>query len=352
MKFPTHLQNSDLEITITPVKTKEEKLLESMTVEEKVGQLFIFGFDGTTLTSKNKTFIQNHHLGGILIYGRNITSEKQLKQLIQDIQAISDIPLFISIDQEGGIVSRLGWNNVLTKSQASIKNPQESYTVAKARGEILKELGINMNFAPVVEYITGEDSFLYERVYMGSKIDIYQKGIAAIQGYRDADIIAVPKHFPGHSNVSEDPHYSLSIVNIARDQWGVYIQPFSKILEQTDVDAIMIGHIKFPNIDKNPASISSEIIKNRLTEALEYNGLIISDDMEMEALKEIDTPTKLAKQALIAGEDILIYSGDITIQEDVYDYIVQEVKQEDLNIDAKVLKILQTKTKYGILSIN
>ena len=114
----------------------------------------------------------------------------------------------------------------------------------------------------------------------------------------------------------------------------------------------MVGHIKFPNIDQYPSSISSEIINNRLIRDLEYHGLIISDDMEMDALENIDTYTNIAKQALLAGNDILIYSKyssvHPTMQKDVYDYIVQEVANGNMNIDDKVLKILRIKIKYNI----
>ncbi len=335
-------------------ETKEQRILKEMTPEQKVGQLFIFGIDDINLTKETNTFLTENHIGGILLLGKNITDEKQLKALIQNIQKEKDIPLFISIDQEGGVVSRIKWNEKLTIAQNEISNSKQAYTVAKDRGEILKDLGINMNLAPVVEYITDRNSFMYNRVYRGTINEVYEKGISSIQGYTDSGIIPVIKHFPGHSNTSPDSHYSLPIVNINTDQWNEYLQPFSKILEQSNVDAIMIGHIKFPNIDSNPATISKEIITNKLINDLKYNGLIISDDMEMDALENIDSYTNIAKQAITAGNDILIYSKyskeHPTIQKDIYDYILNEVKSNGLNIDDKVLKILRMKIKYNIIN--
>ena len=336
-----------------PEPLPEEILLEQMSPEEKVGQLFIFGFDGTVLSKETKAFFQEIHLGGVLLLSKNISTEQQLKNLILDIQETTKIPLFIAIDQEGGLVSRIQWDERLTISQKEIDGPKESYTAAKERGEILKGYGINMNLAPVVEYIEGKDSFMYSRVYDGNLDQVVEKSVGAIEGYTDAGIIAVPKHFPGHSNTIIDPHSSLPVVTILEENWEMNILPFSRILNETTVDALMVGHIKYPNIDDNSSSLSSEILEKRLIEDLGYEGLIISDDMEMGALDNLGSYTDIAKKALDAGNDILIYSKysktDIANQRNVYEYILEEVKNGNMNIDEKVLKILKTKIKYGIV---
>jgi len=212
-----------------------------------------------------------------------------------------------------------------------------------------------MNFAPVVEYITDENSFIYNRTFRGTQEEVSQKSISAIEGYKESGIISVPKHYPGHSNTSVDSHYDLPAVKTEDDQWDEYIQPFTDILSNAEVDAMMVGHAQFPNIDSNyPTTLSSEIINKKLIEDLEYNGLIISDDMEMGALEGIYTYPKVAKMALEAGNDVLIYSRytnmNPNIQEDVYEYILKEVEKENMNINEKVLKILKLKIQYDILS--
>jgi len=361
--FPIPLQDIKIDdqtfdpILIEPEPIQEELILENMTIEEKVGQLFIFGFDGTTLSSEIQTFFEEYKPGGILLLEKNISTGSQLRQLIQEIQGTNNnIPLFISIDQEGGIVSRIKGSEVLTKAQSQIDNSEEAYSIAKNRGDILKSYGINMNLAPVVEYITNVNSFMYNRVYRGNREEVINKGISTIEGYTDAGIISVPKHYPGHSNTSVDSHLALPTVNITNDEWFSYIEPFSKLLKQTSVDAIMVGHIKYPNIDDDPATLSTEIITNRLIRDLEYEGLIISDDMEMGALEDIDSPVILAKQALLAGNDILIYSkyrnDHPDLQWDVYSYIVEEVTNGNIDldiIDEKVLQILKIKIGFNIL---
>lgn len=337
-----------------PPKPYEEILLAQMTTQEKVGQIFMFGVEGnTTLTPQNKEFITNAKIGGVLLMSRNITNEQQLKTLIQEIQTTNTIPLFISIDQEGGVVSRIKWNPTLMISQPSITSAEQSYSVSKSKGEILKGMGINMNLAPVVEYSSKPNSFIYQRTFRGNIDEVVQKSIASVNGYTDIQVIPVLKHYPGHGITLTDPHYKLPRVEITNEQWETYAEPFRRLLTEKNVDAVMVGHIFFPNIDSKPATISSEIITNRLIKGLNYKGLIISDDMEMNALDALGSPTELAKQALQAGVDILIYSKYTSdnkySQNIVYNYILSEVQNGNINIDEKVLKILKVKAKYGIL---
>jgi beta-N-acetylhexosaminidase len=358
--FPQELQHIEIYLKPEPKKveppepTLEELILQDMSIEQKVGQLFIFGFDGTTINEENKRFLVDHNIGGVLLLSKNISSETQIKKLIDDIQTSNEIPLFISIDQEGGPVARIRWDSSITKSQTTISTAKDAYQDAITKGLYLKSLGINMNLAPVIEYIQDEDSFIYDRVYRGSREEVIEKSISAIEGYTDAGIISVPKHYPGHSDTSTDSHYNLPVVKIDDEQWDEYILPFSSVLSGTNVDALMVGHVQFPNIDSNPTTISKEIIKSKLIDELEYTGLVISDDMEMGALDDIDTYQNIAKRALEAGNDILIYSKYTdrhpNIQNDVYEYIVEEVKNGNLDVDEKVLKILRVKLKYNIIS--
>ena len=353
--FPTYLlQNESVEASISKAPpTAEEKILKYMTPEEKVGQLFLFGINGTTLTPQTEEFLTRNHIGGVLLYGKNIVSEEQVKHLTAQIQTTNRIPLFISIDQEGGVVSRLKWNSTLTMAQSEMQTAEEAYTIAKERGVMLKEIGINMNLAPVVEYITDTNSFMYTRAFRGTQEEVTQKGISTINGYRESDVIAVLKHYPGHSNASPDSHFALPIVNISPEQWSEYISPFSKIIKQTDVDGIMVGHIQYTQIDTQPSSISTTIISTKLIQELGYQGLVITDDMEMGALEEMGTPIELAKQALLAGNDLLIYSTasdtETSVQQEVYDAILQEVVNGNINVDQKVLKILGVKMQYEII---
>ena len=342
------------EVIPEPPKPYEEILLSQMTTEEKVGQLFIFGIEGlTNLTPENKQFLIDTKVGGIILMSKNITSEAQLISLVQEIQSTNHIPLFISIDQEGGVVSRIKWDNTLLRSQLSITSPEEAYQIAKNKGDMLKRYGVNMNLAPVVEYSSYANSFIYKRVFSGDIGQVIQKSLSTISGYNDTGLISAIKHFPGHANTTIDPHYKLPSLNISNEQWNEHIESFSRIIKEKQIDALMVSHTLFPNIDSNPATISFEILNNRLKQGLNYNGLIISDDMEMNALDGLGSPTELAEAALRAGCDILIYSkyslDNRYHQQVVYEHILNLVNQNLINIDEKVLKILQLKIKYGII---
>lgn len=331
----------------------EKILLESMNLNQKVGQLFLIGFNGTTLSENTIDWIKNKHVGGVLLLGRNILNEVQIKELTNSIQSNSYIPTFVSIDQEGGVVSRIYWDDVLTTSQRSMESKEEAYSISFERGNILKSIGINMNLAPVVEYITDSNSFMYKRVFLGSKEEIAQKAQYSINGYVDSSTIPVIKHYPGHSNTSPDSHYYLPSVAITNEGWDEYIYPFKYLITTQDIDAVMVGHILFPNIDSKVSTISSTILTQKLRDELGFKGVVISDDMEMKAIKNQGEMTQLCREALLAGVDILILSKESEEQKQVYEYIYNSFLNGDISVDIldeKVERILKLKSKYNMLN--
>ena len=346
------LYNIEQELSIVKRPPLEEEILEQMSLEERVGQLFVFGFSGSEVSENITDLIQENHISGVLLLGTNIVNNTQLSKLITDIQEISKLPLLITIDQEGGIVARLKGNEILTIAQKQMSTPQQAYDIAKERGEQLITVGVNVNLAPVVEYITSSNSFMYHRVFRGTKEDVAQKAEAAIKGYTDSNTISVAKHYPGHSDSSPDSHYSLPKVYIKNSQWDEYIYPFKYLIEKKVVDVIMVGHIFYPNIDSKTSTISSEILNTRLREQLGFQGVLITDDMEMDSIEKQGNYTEIAKQALLAGNDILLYSGIPKVQREVYEYILQSVKNGEIpetTINEKVLRVLRLKIKYGLI---
>ncbi len=346
------LYDIEQELSIVKRPPLEEEILEQMSLEERVGQLFVFGFSGSEVSENITDLIQENHISGVLLLGTNIVNNTQLSKLITDIQEISKLPLLITIDQEGGIVARLKGNEILTIAQKQMSTPQQAYDIAKERGEQLITVGVNVNLAPVVEYITSSNSFMYHRVFRGTKEDVAQKAEAAIKGYTDSNTISVAKHYPGHSDSSPDSHYSLPKVYIKNSQWDEYIYPFKYLIEKKVVDVIMVGHIFYPNIDSKTSTISSEILNTRLREQLGFQGVLITDDMEMDSIEKQGNYTEIAKQALLAGNDILLYSGIPKVQREVYEYILQSVKNGEIpetTINEKVLRVLRLKIKYGLI---
>ena len=170
------------DIQIKKIPPLEERLLSQMTIEERIGQLFIFGFNGTTLNPDIQNMIENRYIGGVLLLSKNIQNAKQLKRLNSDLQSISQLPLLITIDQEGGSVVRIQEDNKTNISQRFLQDEEQIYDISVQRAKMLKELGINMNLAPVAEYITNNSSFMYKRTFSGSKQEVAQKVYSAVKG--------------------------------------------------------------------------------------------------------------------------------------------------------------------------
>ena len=343
----------DIQIKKTP--PLEERILSQMTVEEKIGQLLLFGFSGTSLNTDIQNLIETKYIGGVLLLGKNIQNMQQLKKLNNDLQSISQLPLFIAVDQEGGSVARIQESSKTNISQRYLKDEQQIYDISVQRAKMLKELGINMNLAPVAEYITNNSSFMYERTFSGSRQEVAQKVYSAVKGYVDSKMISTVKHFPGHDNQSKDTHSTIAQVNISPQQWDEYIYTFKYPIDKGIVDVIMVGHIKFPKIDDKPATVSKVIIDGKLRKEIGYEGVVITDDMQMSSIWKYAQYCNTAKEALLAGNDILLYSQytpRATLLTDVYNCILNAITSGEIAenvIDQKVLRILKLKIKYGLI---
>jgi beta-N-acetylhexosaminidase len=318
--------------------------ISQMTLEEKVGQLFIFGFWGTEPDYYITKMIQERYIGGVILLGYNIGNPQELKSLTTDLQELSKTPLFISIDQEGGVVSRI--KPPMVKEiipQTDITSYEQGYTIAKNRGEELKGYGINMNFAPVVDVINSKDSFLYNRVFRNNTLELSE---AMIKGYEDSGVIPVVKHFPGHSNDSEDPHDTLSKVNSSREDIESNLSIFKSLFQETNTSAVMIGHILFPKISEDPASLSKVFVTDILRNELGFKGISITDDIQMKALTKNYDIKKSTLMAILAGNDVLLFTGIPEEQAEAYDTVLNAVKNGDISeslIDEKVRRIMEVK---------
>ena len=343
----------DIQIKKTP--PLEERILSQMTVEEKIGQLLLFGFSGTSLNADIQNLIETKYIGGVLLLGKNIQNMQQLKKLNNDLQSISQLPLFIAVDQEGGSVARIQESSKTNISQRYLQGEKQICDISVQRAKMLKELGINMNLAPVAEYITNNSSFMYERTFSGSRQEVAQKVYSAVKGYVDSKMISTVKHFPGHDNQSKDTHSTIAQVNISPQQWDEYIYTFKYPIDKGIVDVIMVGHIKFPKIDDKPATVSKVIIDEKLRKEIGYEGVVITDDMQMSSIWKYAQYCNTAKEALLAGNDILLYSQytpRATLLTDIYNCILNAITRGEIDeniIDQKVLRILKLKIKYGLI---
>jgi len=350
-------QNPAEEEAIKPINFSDsaEEILSQLSLEEKVGQLFMIGFYGPTPDYYLNKMLKVRNIGGVILMKYNLDDEKQVLKLLHDIQGISmahhpAIPPFISVDQEGGLVSRLNFPGIrqLT-AQTEIKNADQAYKVALERGQELKNLGIHINYSPVVEFIQDTSSFLSKRVFkVDSSMQIPGLAIPMLKGYHEAGIIGVPKHFPGHTDLSVDSHEGLPVEDLDRES----IQPLLDIYREVlaaEPQIIMTSHVMYPALDSlYPATLSEEVL-GLLRNELGYDGIVISDDMEMKAVETNYTLEKASVLALQSGVDILLFSSTPQKQANAYNAVVAAVKAGELSedaIDEKVLRILRLKQKY------
>jgi len=353
-KYNINQELSDINnlANITP-----EQMLETMTLEDKVGQMLMVGFWGTEPDYYISKMINERNIGGVILMKYNFADSEQTKILINKLQTMSmetnpGIPLFISVDQEGGIVSRVKVDGVEEfTSQPDIKTAEQAYSVAEKRAKELMTLGININLSPVLDVISNQESFLYNRVFRGDLDNFSTLGQSMINGYHSGGIIAVPKHFPGHDNSSVDSHQDLPTIYMTKTELDNRLQPFKEIIEKSNPKMLMVGHVVYQNIDNDPASLSNIFIRDILKKQLGYNGIIITDDMEMGALINNFSNIEAAVKAIQAGNDILLYTSTPEDQAEAYNAIIQAANDGKISIEqinASVLKILKLKKEFKI----
>lgn len=293
-----------------------EEQLSEMTIEEKIGQMLIVSDTTTVLDEDLLNNLNTVKPGGFILFSDNIKSYEQTKKLIEDINNTSDIPMFISIDQEGGRVLRIKKlsdakvTNIPSMYHLGLtKDTKLSYEVGKVVGEELRVFGINMNFAPVLDiYSNKENTVIGDRSF-GTTSDLVSKmALSFAEGQESTGIISVYKHFPGHGNTSEDSHYTLPVITKTKEElMNLELKPFIEAINN-GADVIMIGHLAVPSITKDdtPASLSKEIITDLLKNELGYNGLVITDALNMDALTNEYTEEEIYINAINAGVDILL----------------------------------------------
>lgn len=332
--------------------------LKSMSLDEKIGQLLIVGFEGTEINEQTEKMIKDHYIGGFILFERNISNGENTLELINSIKKLNKenkVPLFVSIDEEGGSVSRLPKEFIKLPKAWEIgkaNNEEYSYKIGELIGERLQTLGFNLNFAPVLDINSNPNNPVIGKRAFGSTVDVVKKhGIQTMEGIKSKNIIPVIKHFPGHGDTNIDSHIDLPAINKTLEELEeLELAPYNKAIER-GADIVMTSHILFPKIDEsNPATFSKEIITNILRERLKFNGVIITDDMTMGGLKNYNIIDASVK-ALKADCDIILVCHGYENQVKIIERIKEEVKSGSISekeIDKKVYRILKLKEKYKI----
>ena len=336
--------------------------IASMTLEQKVGQLFFCSFrkdeQNLPVTVCNESIantIKQYHIGGVVLFGENIDTEQQTKQLIADIKKHSDIPLFIGVDEEGGRVSRLHASGKMqvadvptAKEIGDTNDTKVSYEYAKTIGSELKELGFDVDFAPVADVNTNAYNIVIGDRAFSSDANIAGDMVSAfVKGLQEQNISACAKHFPGHGDTIEDSHNGIALANrtLQQMQQTEWI-PFQKAIEQ-NVDFIMAGHITTPNAttDGLPASLSHEMLTEQLRNNMHFDGIIITDALDMGAITKYYENAPF--DAVCAGADMVLMPFELQKSYETICHAVKEGIITEQELNQKVKRILSLKYDKG-----
>ncbi|MGP0584821.1 glycoside hydrolase family 3 N-terminal domain-containing protein [Paenibacillus timonensis] len=348
-----------------------DKLISYMTLSEQIGQMLmpdIRQWNGQVTTTVNeglKRSIHDQDLGGLILFDKNIVDARQVVKLTHDLQnEAGDIPLFLGIDQEGGVIKRIPGGTNLPGQMALGATGDAALTEAagKLTGEELKALGLQVNFAPVLDVNSNPDNPIIGMRSFGSDADLVSRlGLATIKGLRQSGVIAAVKHFPGHGDTTVDSHLGMPVLTHNRERLdAVELKPFRAAIEG-GVEMIMTAHIAFPAVDNEhvtslkdgssvpiPVTLSKKVLTGLLREELGYQGVTISDAFTMNAIAEHFGENQAVERAVNAGVDIILMPQD---PEAAHQTLVQAVKRGTIpseTIHKSVKRILKLKSKYGL----
>ena len=387
--FSTEKSEEKVDIKSESVEEKEEEklkveneineMIDKMSVEEKIGQMLMVDFrswNGSNFTKMNDEvakIISDFNLGGVILFAENIVDVEQTTMLCNDIQVSrgeNNKSLFIGIDQEGGIVTRLGMGTNLPGNMAigAINSQGVAYEYGEILASELDSLGINTNFAPSLDVNSNPSNPVIGLRAISSDPKLVSKlGIEMVKGMSDKNVIAGTKHFPGHGDTHIDSHVGMPLVDKSREELDkVEFLPFKENIKE--IDMIMTAHIQYPQIEKDkkgniylPATLSDDIVTGVLREDMGFDGVVITDAMNMGAIADNFGEVESIKMAINAGVDIVLMPTIIRSSSDIYklENIVNGVKESvdsgEISlekIDSSVRRILTLKSEKGILKIN
>ena len=333
-------------------------LINNMSVDEKIGQLLITGIENLEISEREIELIESHKIGGFILFKRNIVNYEQTLGLVNTLKELNKnnkIPLFLSIDEEGGRVSRLYelFNNLPPASDLGLKNNQESaFEFGQIQAFKLLALGFNLNFSPVLDVNSNpENEVIGDRAISDDPEKVALLGTQIFKAMMESGIIPVGKHYPGHGDTLQDSHYNMPIISKSKTELEeVELVPF-KYAIKNNIPGIMVGHLYIEALSDMPASLSAEIITDLLRNEQGFEGLVFSDDLTMGAISETYDIGDAAVKFLIAGGDIaLICHGEDNIF-GVISSIKEALAEEQItqsDLDEKLFRILSIKNSFDL----
>lgn len=344
-----------------------EAKLTTMTLREKVGQLFwvrpetldfSLNPEKKTLTQTMRQNLEQYPVGGIAVFKKNIQDENQLSSLIADFQSASKIPMIVAVDEEGGAVARLANHEAFSlpkytsaRDIGKTGDPEQARQMGRTIGGYLRFYGFNLDFAPVADVDSNPaNPVIGRRAYSTDAQQTAQMVAAAVEGFHESGMLCTVKHFPGHGDTGQDSHYGTATsYKTWKEMKAMEMLPFEAGIA-AGADVVMTAHITTPNAttDGLPASLSYTMITERLRGELGFQGVIVTDALEMNAIKNHFTPAESAVAALRAGVDVLLMPSDLRA---AFDGVVQAVEDGTLSeerLNESVRRILTLKQKAGL----
>jgi len=327
------------------------KMVADMSLEEKIGQMLLIGIDGTEIDEGALSMLRDYHVGGVILFDRNMNNKYQVTGLNANLQRLNKeynkLPLYLCVDQEGGMVARMKQGLIVAPAAARIAEqgtPEDARRWAYQTAMELETIGFNVNFAPVLDI-----GIPYGRSYGHDAASVSKFTEAACRGYDQAGIIYSLKHFPGMGKSEVDPHTEQYRITASKE---ILLQedtiPFKNIIQNFDNQdfMVMVGHLIYTGLDTLPASVSPQVINNFLRNELGFQGIVITDDMEMGALTSMYGFREMGVAAVQAGVDVLLVCHNYEHQQQVYQGVLEAVKTNKLTtaaIDAAAVRIVENK---------
>ena len=339
--------------------TEENTGVESASAETVSSENVMTGVGTATVAGQTtKDSIEKYPVGGIIYFSQNIQSRDQVSSMLDNLQSFSKIDVFTGVDEEGGTVSRIGSNPAMGTTSfppmytiGETKDPNKAYHVGYTIGSECTELGFNLDFAPVADvYSNPENTVIGHRAFSSDANTAAEMVAACVRGFKASGMLCTLKHFPGHGDTLTDSHYGAASTNKTLEELRTTeFLPFESGI-QAGAEFVMVGHILTPNItdSSTPASLSPDMIAI-LRNELQFDGIIITDAMNMEAVTDYYSPAEAAVKAIQAGDDMILMPSDF---HSAYEGVLDAVESGQITeerIDESVTRILQTKYDSGLL---
>lgn len=346
--------------------------MEDMTIEEKVGQLFVVNlellddsrgnfYEWQKITKLMKENLTKYHVGGVILFSRNISKRKQTKKLIRRLQKNAPIPLFVTVDEEGGEVARIANNpNMKTTTFPTMEeigqeeDAEYAYNMGATIGEEIKELGFNVDFAPVADVRTSEmNREIGSRSFGDDEQKVSEMVDAFVKGIQSQNVSATLKHFPGQGSSQGDTHQgSVDIDSSISKLRKIDFKPF-EVGIKAGADFVMVSHISVSKVTETsePASMSDLIMTTILRDELGFEGVIVTDAFDMASITDNYTAGEAAYGSIKAGADMVVMPQSL---DEAYTTIIEKIESGEMTekrIDESVLRILSTKFQRGILTL-